>query len=55
MGTWSRSSERTSVTLPLELEEIVPEIESFYKMNHNGRKLHWYHHMSNGTVNILQC
>ncbi|GIY07562.1 cullin-5 [Caerostris darwini] len=49
-GAWARGSERVQVSLPLELEDIIPEIEEFYKQKHNGRKLQWYHHMSNGTI-----
>lgn len=39
-----------SVSLPLELEDYIPEVEEFYKKTHSGRKLQWYHHMSNGTI-----
>ncbi|XP_065837404.1 cullin-5-like [Oscarella lobularis] len=49
-GAWSRSAERVPVSLPLELEDFVPEIEDFYRGMHSGRKLQWHHHMSNGVV-----
>lgn len=49
-GAWARGSERISVSLPLELEDYIPEVEEFYRRKHNGRKLQWYHHMANGTV-----
>jgi cullin 5 len=50
-GAWAaRSSERVSVSLPLELEDYIPEVEEFYKKKHSGRKLQWFHHMSNGTI-----
>lgn len=49
-GAWARGSERVSVSLPLELEDYIPEVEDFYKKKHSGRKLLWYHHMSNGTI-----
>lgn len=49
-GAWARGSERVQVSLPLELEDFIPEVEDFYKQKHNGRKLQWYHHMSNGTI-----
>lgn len=50
-GAWAaRSSERVSVSLPLELEDYIPEVEDFYKKKHSGRKLQWFHHMSNGTI-----
>ncbi|KAH0500707.1 Cullin-5, partial [Microtus ochrogaster] len=47
-GAWSRSSEKVFVSLPTELEDLIPEVEEFYKKNHSGRKLHWHHLMSNG-------
>nr|XP_023664828.1 cullin-5-like isoform X1 [Paramormyrops kingsleyae] len=49
-GAWSRSSEKVSVSLPTELEDLIPEAEEFYKKNHSGRKLHWNHLMSNGII-----
>ncbi|CAB3371842.1 Hypothetical predicted protein [Cloeon dipterum] len=49
-GAWARGSERVAVSLPLELEDYIPEVEEFYKKKHSGRKLQWYHHMSNGTI-----
>lgn len=52
-GAWARGSERVQVSLPLELEDFIPEVEEFYRQKHNGRKLQWYHHMSNGTVSIF--
>ncbi|XP_053214912.1 cullin-5-like isoform X2 [Panonychus citri] len=50
VGAWARGSERVQVSLPLELEDFIPEVEEFYKKKHSGRKLQWYHHMSNGTI-----
>ncbi|KAK1336302.1 hypothetical protein QTO34_004107 [Cnephaeus nilssonii] len=49
-GAWSRSSEKVFVSLPTELEDLIPEVEEFYKKNHSGRKLHWHHLMSNGII-----
>lgn len=49
-GAWSRGRERAHVTLPKELEEIIPEIEEFYKKKHVGRKLQWTHSWSTGNV-----
>ncbi|XP_034095306.1 cullin-5-like isoform X1 [Gymnodraco acuticeps] len=49
-GAWSRSSEKVFVSLPTELEDLIPEVEDFYKRNHSGRKLHWHHLMSNGII-----
>ncbi|KAJ4936143.1 hypothetical protein JOQ06_017667 [Pogonophryne albipinna] len=49
-GAWSRSSEKVFVSLPTELEDLIPEVEDFYRRNHSGRKLHWHHLMSNGII-----
>lgn len=49
-GAWSRNSDKIAVTLPPELEDYIPEVEKFYKNEHNGRKLTWHHLMSNGVV-----
>ncbi len=35
------------------MEDIIPEVEEFYRKIHNGRKLQWFHHMPNGTVRTL--
>jgi cullin-5 len=51
-GAWARGSDRVTVSLPLELEDYIPEVEDFYRKKHSGRKLQWHHHMSNGTVRI---
>jgi cullin-5 len=51
-GAWARGAERVQVSLPLDLEDIIPEIEEFYRKKHSGRKLQWYHHMSNGTISF---
>ncbi|XP_017786087.1 PREDICTED: cullin-5 isoform X1 [Nicrophorus vespilloides] len=52
-GAWARGSERVTVSLPVELEDYIPEVEEFYKKKHSGRKLQWYHHMSNGTITFM--
>lgn len=41
-GAWARGSERVTVSLPVELEDYIPEVEEFYKKKHSGRKLQWY-------------
>ncbi|CAF0742266.1 unnamed protein product, partial [Didymodactylos carnosus] len=33
-----------------QIEDVMPEIEEYYKKNHNGRKLTWYHSVSNGVL-----
>ena len=52
-GAWARSSDRVTVTLPMELEDYIPQVEEFYRQKHNGRKLQWHHLMSNGIVRLL--
>ncbi|KAL5010455.1 hypothetical protein ScPMuIL_012760 [Solemya velum] len=49
-GAWARSSDRVSVSLPMELEDYIPQVEEFYRLKHSGRKLQWHHLMSNGIV-----
>lgn len=49
-GAWARSSDRLSVSLPMELEDYIPQVEDFYKTKHSGRKLQWHHLMSNGII-----
>jgi len=51
-GAWARSSDRVSVTLPMELEDYIPQVEEFYRLKHNGRKLQWHHLMSNGIISF---
>lgn len=41
-GAWARGSERVTVSLPVELEDYIPEVEEFYKKKHSGRKLQWW-------------
>ena len=52
-GAWSRSSERVPCSLPVELEDFIPEVEDFYRNKHSGRKLQWHHLMSNGIVSHM--
>ncbi|XP_076823937.1 cullin-5-like isoform X1 [Clavelina lepadiformis] len=49
-GAWSRKSERIPVSLPTLLEDLIPDVEEFYKSQHTGRKLHWNHLMSNAVL-----
>ena len=49
-GAWSRNRDKSHLTLPRELEDLIPEAEEFYKKQHSGRKLNWAHHWSTGTV-----
>ncbi len=41
-----------TVTLPMEMEDYIPQVEEFYRLKHNGRKLQWHHLMSNGIVSV---
>ena len=49
-GAWARPSEGISVSLPAELEDLIPSVDDFYKRKHNGRKLQWNTLMSNGWL-----
>ncbi|VDN51551.1 unnamed protein product [Dracunculus medinensis] len=51
-GAWSRFGEKVQLQLPRELEDILPEVDEFYRKQHNGRKLQWFHHWSYGTVSF---
>ena len=52
-GAWARSSDRVTVSLPMELEDYIPQVEEFYRLKHSGRKLQWHHLMSNGSVSTI--
>lgn len=52
VGSWARGSETIPITLPVELEDLIPEVEEFYKSKYSGRKLQWHHHLANGTINF---
>ena len=52
-GVWARSSDRVPVTLPTEMAENIPHMEEYYTKRFSGRKLQWYHIMSNGTINFV--
>ena len=38
----------------MELEDYIPQVEEFYRLKHNGRKLQWHHLMSNGIVRTVK-
>ena len=52
-GAWAHSSDRVPVTLPTEIAENIPHMEEYYAKQFGGRKLQWYHMMSNGIVNFV--
>ncbi|KAL3319873.1 Cullin-5 [Cichlidogyrus casuarinus] len=44
------AQQKSSLALPLELEDFIPQIEQFYRDRHNGRKLIWQYHLSHGII-----
>jgi cullin-5 len=49
-AAWPHPGDKIDVSLPAQIEDVLPEIEEFYKKKHSGRKLTWYHAVSNGQV-----
>ncbi|KAK0411375.1 hypothetical protein QR680_005625 [Steinernema hermaphroditum] len=50
-GAWDRNAdEKGIVTLPREIEEMIPEVDHFYREKHSGRKLQWCPHLSHATI-----
>ncbi|TKR86667.1 hypothetical protein L596_011212 [Steinernema carpocapsae] len=50
-GAWDRNAEEKGlVTLPREIEEIIPEVDTFYREKHSGRKLQWCPLLSHATI-----
>ncbi|CAL8100197.1 unnamed protein product [Calicophoron daubneyi] len=50
-GSWLlRSDQKTPISLPVELEDFLPQIEDFYRQKHQGRSLVWQHHLSHGVL-----
>ncbi|CAH8644528.1 unnamed protein product [Heterobilharzia americana] len=50
-GAWLlRPQPQSSVSLPAELEDFLPQIEDFYRKKHQGRSLLWQHHLSHGVL-----
>jgi cullin-5 len=52
-AAWPHPGDKIDVSLPAQIEDVLPEIEEFYKKKHSGRKLTWHHTVSNGQVRIL--
>lgn len=50
-AAWPHPGDKIDVSLPAQIEDVLPEIEEFYKKKHSGRKLTWHHTVSNGQVN----
>lgn len=50
VGVWLRSFEKVFVLFFIELEDLILEVEEFYKKNYSGRKLYWYYFMLNGII-----
>lgn len=51
-AAWPHPGDKIDVSLPAQIEDVLPEIEEFYKKKHSGRKLTWHHVVSNGQVRI---
>ncbi|CAH8868621.1 unnamed protein product [Trichobilharzia szidati] len=50
-GAWLLCPQpQSSVSLPAELEDFLPQIEDFYRQKHQGRSLLWQHHLSHGVL-----
>jgi cullin-5 len=49
-AAWPHPGDKIDVSLPAQIEDVLPEIEEFYKKKHSGRKLNWHHTVSNGQV-----
>uniref|UniRef100_T1J697 Cullin-5 n=1 Tax=Strigamia maritima TaxID=126957 RepID=T1J697_STRMM len=52
-AAWARPSERVFVSVPVELEDFISEMEDFYRRKFSGRKLTWHHHMSSGSLTFV--
>jgi cullin-5 len=52
-AAWPHPGDKIDVSLPAQIEDVLPEIEEFYKKKHSGRKLTWYHTVSNGQVRFI--
>uniref|UniRef100_T1IRX8 Cullin-5 n=1 Tax=Strigamia maritima TaxID=126957 RepID=T1IRX8_STRMM len=52
-AAWARPSEKVSVSVPVELEDFISEMEDFYRQKFSGRKLTWHHYMSNGSLTFV--
>eukprot|EP00088_Acartia_fossae_P025136 TRINITY_DN259_c0_g1_i1.p1 TRINITY_DN259_c0_g1~~TRINITY_DN259_c0_g1_i1.p1 ORF type:complete len:742 (+),score=174.52 TRINITY_DN259_c0_g1_i1:927-3152(+) len=52
-GAWPLSHNGTApISIPSQLERTVRMFEAFYSQNFSGRKLTWFHHLSNGDVKL---
>jgi cullin 2 len=51
-GAWPRQVCPTDFAVPQELEKSVQEFEDFYRLQFNGRKLAWLHHLSYGELKL---
>lgn len=52
-GAWTRGRDKCHVSFPPMLEDIIPEVEEFYRNKHNGRKLNWAHNWSTANISFL--
>ncbi len=51
-GAWPRQVCPTDFAVPQELEKSVQEFENFYRLQFDGRKLTWLHHLSCGELKL---
>jgi len=49
-GSWPLQAQPSSFSVPQELEKCVDLFQSWYNLQHHGRKLNWLHHLSKGEV-----
>lgn len=54
-GAWSRGRDKCHVSFPPEIDEIIPEMEEFYKKKHTGRKLNWAHNWSSAVITFVNA
>ena len=49
---WDRIRGNVPVTLPTELEDYIPQVESHYVETHTGRKLQWHYSLATADINF---
>jgi cullin-5 len=54
-GAWSRGRDKCHISFPSEIDDLIPEMEEFYKTKHVGRKLNWAHNWSSAVVTFANA